>query len=121
MIAENEEIEERIIMEVVVDAYDADERAMGWFYYIAEGLDFPFQARCTEKIPTSPLKVGEEVTVVDASSVKGGWGSTLFVDIKYDEDSLSVPLAQLEILDDNPDSKRIIEDWHYWIGRGYEF
>jgi len=121
VIAENEEIEERIIMEVVVDAYDADERAMGWFYYIAEGLDFPFQARCIEKISTSPLKIGQEVTVVDASSVKDGWGSTIFVDIKYDEDSLSVPLAQLEIIDDKPESKRIIEDWHYWIGRGYEF
>ena len=45
----------------------------------------------------------------------------ILMNIEYDGDSLSVPLEQLEIMDDKPESKRRIEDWHYWIGRGYEF
>ena len=120
MIENDEEIEDRILMEIVVDAYDKEERAMGWFYYVAEGLEFPFQAKCIAKKTTSPLKVGQEVTVIDIASGED-CESKILVNIEYDDDVLAVPLAQLEILDDKPDSKRIIEDWHYWIGRAYEF
>ena len=120
MIEKDEEIEERILMEIVVDAHDEYERATSWYYYVADGLEFPFQARCIVKKSTSPLKVGEEVTVVDIASADD-CESKIFVTIKYAEDSLAVPLAQLEMIDDKPDSKIIIEDWHYWIGRGYEF
>jgi len=120
MIEENEIIEERIIMEVVVDAYCEEERAMGWFYYIGEGIDFPFQAKCIVKKSMSPLKVGQEVTVIDIASTED-CESKIFVNIEYDDDVLAVPLEQLEILDNKPDSKRIIADWHYWIGRGYEY
>ena len=38
--------EYRIDMEVVVDAYDSEERAMGWYYYVSDDCDFPFKARC---------------------------------------------------------------------------
>src|SRR2546428_11176445 len=41
--------EERITMEVVVDAYDASERATGWFGYLENALEFPFTARCMER------------------------------------------------------------------------
>src|SRR6266571_135794 len=44
--------EERITMEVVVDAYDASERATGWFGYLENELEFPFTARCTERWAT---------------------------------------------------------------------
>jgi len=120
VIEENEIIEDRILMDVVVDSHDKEERAMGWFYYIAEGLELPFQAKCIAKKSMSPLKVGQEVTVIDIASA-GDCESKIFVKIKYDDDILSVSLEQLEILDDKPDSKRIIADWHYWIGRGYEY
>jgi calcium binding protein len=36
--------EQRILMEVVVDAYGADERAMGWYCYLEGKLNFPFTA-----------------------------------------------------------------------------
>jgi endonuclease I len=39
----DENREERIDMEVVVDAYDEEERAMGWYYYLAENINFPFK------------------------------------------------------------------------------
>jgi hypothetical protein len=36
--------EYRIDMEVVVDAYDSEERAIGWYYYVSDVCDFPFWA-----------------------------------------------------------------------------
>ena len=36
--------EHRIEMEIVVDAYGPEERAMGWYCYLEEKLAVPFQA-----------------------------------------------------------------------------
>lgn len=37
--------EKRIDYEIVVDAYDESERAMGWYYYLADKISFPFLAK----------------------------------------------------------------------------
>ncbi len=120
MIEKDEEIEDRIMMEVIVDAYDEEERAMGWYYYVGNNLAFPFEAKCIAKAPTSPLKVGKKVTVVDIADAET-CSSRIFVNIEYSGDVLAVPLSQLEITEDIPDSKTIINDWHYWVKRGYGF
>src|SRR2546427_7558762 len=52
--------EERITMEVVVDAYDASERATGWFGYLENELRFPFTAHCTERRASFPPPGGDE-------------------------------------------------------------
>lgn len=36
--------ENRIDYEIVVDAYDESERAMGWYYYLQDKIIFPFLA-----------------------------------------------------------------------------
>ena len=41
-IEKDETREERIDMEIVVDAYDAEERAMGWYSYLDDILNFFF-------------------------------------------------------------------------------
>ena len=56
--------EQRIINEIVVDAYNTEERALGWYYYLEEQLQFPFHARCNHTNPISPLRRGEEVEVL---------------------------------------------------------
>ena len=38
--------EERISMEIIVDANGPEEQAMGWYYYLEEKLQFPFTALC---------------------------------------------------------------------------
>jgi len=35
-VKEEKDREERIIMEIIVDAYDEEERAMGWYYYLED-------------------------------------------------------------------------------------
>lgn len=36
---------------------------MGWYYYAANNIIFPFKARCSAERAVSPLKVGEAVEV----------------------------------------------------------
>ena len=56
--------EQRIIDEIVVDAYGEEERAMSWYCHLEEKLEFPFKARCVAPRTISPLKKGEKVAVI---------------------------------------------------------
>jgi Calcium binding len=60
----DEEREQRITMEIIVDAYTPEEQAMGWYYSLEDRLHFPFVARCIAERSISPLRVGDEVDVV---------------------------------------------------------
>jgi len=55
----NEEREERIAMEIIVDAYGPEEQAMGWYYYLKDTVEFPFSAVCFAARSISPLKIKE--------------------------------------------------------------
>ena len=50
------EREDRITDEIIVDCHDEEERAMGWYYYLDEQLEFPFTATCIVKRPSSPCR-----------------------------------------------------------------
>src|SRR5262245_1754749 len=112
--------ERRIEMEVVVDAYNESERAMGWCYYLEERLKFPFKARCRSKRAVSPLRTGEEVTVLGMAPEED-CESEMFVRLKRGGRSMAVPLSQLEPLAADPSTIEAVADWHYWLGRGYNF
>lgn len=117
----DKEIEERIAMEIVVDAYDESERAMGWYVYLEETLQFPFTATCIQKRATSPLKVKDEVEVIgmpDDSECE----REMFVTIRWEKDGLAVPLSQLKPSRETDEAtKQAIDDWHYWVEMGYGF
>ncbi len=59
--------EERIDMEIVVDAHDSEERAMGWHCSIEDTVENNVRCRCRKTRSMSPLKVGEEVDVLDVA------------------------------------------------------
>ena len=119
---EDQDREERITNEIVVDAHDASERAMGWYYYLEEKLQFPFTARCIKARPISPLKVGDEVEVTGMAP-EDECGHEMFVMIRWDrKKGLGVPLAQLKPGGDADEATRqAVEDWLYWTKMGYEF
>ena len=52
----DESREHRIDMEITVDAYGAEEQAMGWYYYLDDLLQFLFRASCMTARRISPLK-----------------------------------------------------------------
>jgi Calcium binding len=107
-------------MEFVVDAYDEDERAMGWYYYLEEKLQFPFRAKCLSQREVSPLESGEEVEVVRMPS-EDECMNEMFVAIQWGKRTLAIPLAQLEGVEVDDQTKEAIEDWHYWVEQEYEF
>ena len=114
--------EHRIAMEIVVDAYDESERAMGWYVYLEDKLSFPFMAKCIAKRLISPLEVGHEVEV-HGMAPEDECEHEMFVTIPWQvkADSLAVPLSQLEVVRGNAETREAVADWHYWIKRGYRF
>ncbi len=115
------EREQRIMMEIVVDAYDEQERAMGWYYYLQDQLQFPFTAVCIAKRPISPLRVKDEVEVIGVPG-EDECEREMFVMIRWEKEALAVPLAQLKpIAATEEQTKQAVADWHYWVQMGYEF
>jgi len=112
--------EKRIIDEIVVDAYDEWERAMGWYYYLEEKLKFPFQAKCTVQRVTSPLKTDEVVEVIGMPTEED-CASDMFVKIRWQERTLAVPLSQLKAVRVDGTTRQAVGDWHYWVRWGYQF
>lgn len=112
--------ERRIEMEAVVDAYNAEERAMGCYYYLEERLKVPFNARCKSKREISPLRVGEEVGVLEMAPEEE-CESEMFVRVRWNSRRLAVPLSQLESLAADPATREAVGDWHYWVARGFQF
>lgn len=116
----DEEREERIVMEIVVDAYGAEEQAMGWYYYLQDTMQFPFTATCISKRRISPLKEGATVEVVGMAP-EDECDREMFVEIEWEGDTLAVPLIQLEATEADEETQQAIADWHYWVDQGYEF
>ena len=110
--------ENRIIYEVVVDAHDAEEQAMGWYYYLEEVISFPFYAKCISKRAISPLRIGDEVEPY-AMAPEHECGHEMFVLMPWEKDGLAVPLSQLEVTHGPDETKEAVLDWHYWVKRGY--
>ena len=112
--------EKRIIDEIIVDAFGAEEQAMGWYYYLKETITFPFYAKCITKRAISPLRVGDEVEPY-AMAPEQECKHELFVMMRWEKDGLAVPLSQLEVIDGTNETKEAVLDWHYWVKRGYSF
>ena len=119
-IAKDDSREHRIDMEIVVDAYGEEERAMGWYNYLDDTLAFPFQARCIAEKRTSPLQRGEIVEVTGMAPVEDCTHDML-VDVQWQGRRLAVPLSQLEGMAVEDAVREAIGDWHYWVARGYAF
>lgn len=117
----NSEIENRIEMEIVVDAYNESERAMGWYYYLQDNLSVPFKAECSLLVCTSPLKLGEIIEVMGMASEEI-CEHDMFVKIKWkNKETLCVPLRQLKGVKVDDTTEQALNYWSYWISQGYSF
>lgn len=108
-------------MEIVADAHDAEERAMGWYCYLQDRIEFSFTAICVAKRAISPLRVKDEVEVTGMAD-EDECEHEMFVTMPWEKDGLAVPLSQLRpIADTHERTKEAVADWHYWVKMGYEF
>jgi hypothetical protein len=119
-IDEQPDREDRILFEIIVDAYGETERAMGWYYYLQDKMQLPFQATCSLALATSPLKVGMKTDVIDLAAEDDCMLEILVV-VTSGKSKLAVPLAQLECDAADKDTLQAVADWHYWVARGYEY
>jgi hypothetical protein len=87
----DEERENRILQDIIVDAYGPEEQAMGWYYYLESRLRFPFTARSTRKRAISPLQGNDEVSVIGMAA-EGECEREMFVTIRWGKTKLAVPL-----------------------------
>ena len=116
----NGEREERIAMEVIVDAYVPEEQALGWYTYLEEHLTFPFSTRCVAKRAISPLQVGDDVEIVGMAPQEECAHET-FVETPWGHAStLAVSLSQIQGSHLDEETRQAVEDWHYWVARGNE-
>ena len=115
------EREQRITMEIVVDAYDASEQAMSWYYYLQDQLQFPFTATCITKRAISPLRIKDEVEAIVVPGEEE-CEHEMFVIIRWEKEGLAVPLSQLKpVTATGEQTRQAVDDWHYWVKMGYQF
>lgn len=112
--------EDRIEQDIVVDAYGEEERAMGWYCYLENKLQFPFRAKCAVARKVSPLKKGEKVEVIGMAP-EDDCMHTMMVLIRFADRTLGVPLDQLEAVTGGKAVREAMADWRYWCAMGYQF
>lgn len=109
--------EQRITYEIVVDCYDEYEVVAGWYCYLDDRLDYPFQAKWS---PPGTSK-SETVQVVAMAS-EDECQSDILVEIERQDDEMTVistvPLTEIEPLENQPERTTAIEDWQYWRAQG---
>lgn len=110
--------ENRISMEIIIDCRN-EEQAMGWYYYLEGALQFPFTAKGIAKRAISPLREGD-IVEVQGMAPEDECEHEMFVNIRREKGIVAVPLSQLEGKKVTGKTKEAIEDWRYWVNRGYE-
>lgn len=111
--------EKRISDDILVDAYGPEEQALGWYYYLESKLRFPFQAQCVRRRATSPLRVGEIVTVTKLAP-EDDCASDMIVITRLEQRTFGVPLSQLKPSKVDAATAEAVADWHYWHTRSYQ-
>lgn len=114
------EREDRITMEIVVDAYNESERATAWYEYLSDRLKFPFGVRCIAKHAGSPLAVGSHADAIGLAPDEM-CRHQIFIEVRGLFGRAIVPLATVEPTSGNSVTKTAVADWRYWMRKGYEF
>ncbi len=84
-----------------------------------EKLRSPFLTRYVQERAISPLRIGDEVQFVGmAPEVE--CGREMFAEMPWEHKrTLAVPLAQLEVIDADEETRQAVEDGNDWVETGY--
>jgi Calcium binding len=107
--------EHRIDYEIIVDAYNEYEAAIGWLTYLQEHLNFPFEATYHPEDEEA-----RQVTVQDLENDEEALDQGFIeFNIEIDDDGECwVALEEITPLESNPEAVQAVEDWRYWLARG---
>lgn len=123
-IQKDESREERITYEIIVDAYDEHEVAMGWYYYLNDNINYPFAAKWIRKVKKTGKIQEKEVKVLGMASEDECLRDMYVevVDVGESEDNVhTVRLSDIEAIDPDEKNQQALGDWQYWIEQGYQF
>ena len=115
--------ENRIDDEIVVDAYDEEERAMGWDCHLQDQISFPFLATWSKKNKKTGAIAEKNVEVLDMASSED-CESNMYVEVAYvgeDDDTFAAKLSDITAINPDPDTEEAIADWKYWVDMNYGF
>lgn len=106
--------DERILDTVIVDCYGPDEELMGWYYYLADGLHFPFYARVL--LPQSIGSEAEKKVQVMGVDPRSEQGEPLRLYALEDVSGqmMSISLCQIVQAHTAAEYLQILNDWLYW-------
>lgn len=114
-----EEIQEIIGSEIVVDANDDDEVFMGWYYFMAESLEFPFQAIATIKKRNGTIEERTVEVVEDATNGDRFKCQAYYVNVDYEGVLMKVEIADLKPIKASAETLKAITVWKYWKEKDY--
>ena len=115
--------ENRIDYEIVVDAYDESERAMGWYYYLQDKITFPFLAIWKKTNKKTGAIATKEIEVIGMASEED-CESNMYVEVAYideKDDTFTAKLSDIEAINPDPNTTEALADWQYWLDMNYEF
>ena len=110
--------EPRIHRDSIAEAAGPEEHATSWYTARAATLQVPVPATCTARRAVSPLEPGEECDVVGIAPEEE-CPHAMFVLLRWRPHELAVPLHQGDGIQVEEDTQQALEDWHYWVERGY--
>jgi hypothetical protein len=121
----DESRENRIKTEILADAEDKEDRAMGWYYYLDDTLNFPFNAKWTKKGRGKSASPQEKEIEVLSMASEDECLRDMIVEVVEkdgsDEDVFTAKLSELKEIDGDEETKEAFDDWLYWLARGYKF
>jgi hypothetical protein len=112
--------EARFAEKILSEAEDKVERAMAWYYYLDDTINFRFSAvwnKINRKTSSVEKRNVEVLSMSDAESCL----SNMYVVISYMDDQYDVKLSEIEAIDADEQTKEALADWGYWLARGYVF
>jgi hypothetical protein len=116
--------EQRIKTEIIADAEEKEDRAMAWYDYLDDTLNFPFMGKWTKKGRKTSSPQEKQVEVLGMAP-DDECEKDMFVEVVYpdgkDEDVFTARLSEIEAIDTDDETKEALADWQYWLARGYKF
>ena len=115
--------ENRIDYDIVVDAYDEEERAMGWYCYLGDKITFPFSAKWKKTNKKTGAIAEKEVKVLDMASAED-CERNMYVEVTYidkQDDTFTAKLSDIEAINPYADTEEALADWQYWVDMDYGF
>jgi Calcium binding len=110
--------EDRIIYEVIVDCYEEHEELMGWYYYMADNLEFPIKATVRLRLRGGAAEV-KKVDIVEVDK-KSEEENPIRFGIVEDGGQRVTTISPEEIvgIGTSAENTEIINDWLYWHNFG---